>query len=429
MEQPALTFQTRSGRSYQYNPVTNRLEYDRAQFFDTLPPLQITFTPPPKITTLPRLSIFGLEITRECNLRCAYCCYSGAYRHQRTHEPLSLTPADIDTTLDFIAANRDTTTPLQLCFYGGEPLLKFDLIKYTIQRAQNRFGNDSEFLITSNGVFLTPEKLSTLAQTTNLTLNISLDGMPTLHDKNRRTTDGRPTFDTIHRNLQNLQTTAPDFFHTQTNFLITVEDFSLLPQISDFWDNDPLLKNKAPLSINPIAYNYARAPQTPLPPTPAEEHLATLYAQFDYYRIHPESRVMKSYFTNFLSTIKNRLIIDLPAQSSTGCCLPSTPRCFIDARGAIGICEKMCDTHRIGTLSSGIDYAKVNQYAACFHEIRNTHCSHCWALRLCDTCLTCLDLDKKELSHDCHLQKQWLLLSLQLFCEFAENKTLHSMSS
>lgn len=74
-----------------------------------------------KVTTL------ILQVTQNCNLRCDYCVYSGSY-HNRIHSNKRMSFEMAKKGIDFLAEHSGECDKIHLGFYGGEPLLEFELI-------------------------------------------------------------------------------------------------------------------------------------------------------------------------------------------------------------------------------------------------------------------------------------------------------------
>lgn len=75
-----------------------------------------------------------LEVTENCNLRCDYCIYQNSFSGFRDFSPRSMSEETAIKAIDYILKNsyRDE---IYVGFYGGEPLLKFDLIKKCVSYA------------------------------------------------------------------------------------------------------------------------------------------------------------------------------------------------------------------------------------------------------------------------------------------------------
>ena len=119
-----------------------------------------------------------------------------------------------------------------------------------------------------------------------------------------------------------------------------------------------------------------------------------------------------------------RPIFELEGENQLSTCMPNNRKLFIDREGGIRVCEKMCDTYRIGNIYDGIDWDIANSYVIKLIENRNKHCSECPIIRLCDICLTSLELSETELSIFCHNQIAYTRAYLLIFCEMAERGLL-----
>ena len=121
-----------------------------------------------------------LMVTHSCNLRCSYC-YSGG-KIQRS----------MDSAIAFKAVDRGVNSIIdggvfELSFFGGEPLLEVDLlsdiIKYA-ERLTRSKGIELKIFLTTNGTILN-NKVKNLIKHPYLTVSVSCDGSPSVHDLNR----------------------------------------------------------------------------------------------------------------------------------------------------------------------------------------------------------------------------------------------------
>jgi uncharacterized protein len=174
-----------------------------------------------------RRRLLILEITQKCNLRCEYCCYGEHYPELRQHgdETMSLDVAK-NAVRDFV--NHD----LEKCsigFYGGEPLLEFELLKQIVWFAEDLVatrGMKPIFSITTNGTLLTDDKLHFLVQH-EFDITISLDGTKELHDIYRVfKNDEHPelrigSFDVVMRNLQRFIELYPEYMKREVRMTLT----------------------------------------------------------------------------------------------------------------------------------------------------------------------------------------------------------------
>lgn len=112
-----------------------------------------------------------LSITHNCNLGCAYC-----YAGKKFKKDMSLETAKKAVDLSFKSSSIDDL--IEFGFFGGEPLLKFDLIRkivaYIREKEQQQL-RAVRMQITTNGTLITPEILSFIKKE-NIGLCFSIDG-------------------------------------------------------------------------------------------------------------------------------------------------------------------------------------------------------------------------------------------------------------
>ncbi len=156
-----------------------------------------------------------LCVTHDCNLRCAYC-YAGEKRRVAMSRETAFRA--IDFALERHRATRPPGTPFVLGFFGGEPLLEWDLVRAADDRAAEscrRAGIALGRTLTTNGTLLDPERLAWLGER-RYRLGVSIDGGPSLHDRQRRFPDGSGSFAAAARHLALLGALrpAPELFCT-----------------------------------------------------------------------------------------------------------------------------------------------------------------------------------------------------------------------
>lgn len=131
-----------------------------------------------------------LHITTGCNMSCTYCYSPPGIRNDMTRETAF-------KSIDYIAANYPTNTGI--IFFGGEPLLKKDLIKESISYSRTK-SKYYHYKVTTNGLLLDEEFIS-YANTENLQISVSIDGNEQAHNTFRRYSNGEPTFKELEKNI------------------------------------------------------------------------------------------------------------------------------------------------------------------------------------------------------------------------------------
>ena len=136
---------------------------------------------------------FTLCLTHDCNLRCSYC-----YAGRKSHRVMTWETAR--RAIDFAVGyqrEHDPVHPFTLSFFGGEPLLEWDLLTEADAYAARRCTEAGLLLkrtVTSNLTLLTPEKVAWLHER-RYHLGLSLDGTRTMHEAFRPYADGRSSYD------------------------------------------------------------------------------------------------------------------------------------------------------------------------------------------------------------------------------------------
>lgn len=137
-----------------------------------------------------------LNVAHDCNLRCKYCFAStGNFGGGRKLMPFEVGKA----ALDFIAENSGTRHNLEVDFFGGEPLMNFDVVKRLVEYGRNiekKYNKRFRFTITTNGVLLDDDKIDFInREMKNVVL--SIDGRREVNDEMRPHADGHGSYDEI----------------------------------------------------------------------------------------------------------------------------------------------------------------------------------------------------------------------------------------
>lgn len=136
-----------------------------------------------------------LVLTHACNLGCSYC-YVGA-------KDARSMPAEVATrSLEWAMANCGGS--LLVGYFGGEPLLRWDLLTAYHEQAQSMAaarGIELQGTVTTNGTRLTAERMDWLT-THGITVGISIDGDRDTHDRMRPMAGGGSSFDGVRAGLR-----------------------------------------------------------------------------------------------------------------------------------------------------------------------------------------------------------------------------------
>ncbi len=85
---------------------------------------------------LKNLNHIIFELTERCNLACEYCAYGKYYDFGEVRGREDIPWVYIENTLRYVVSRKEKYSELHIGFYGGEPLLKMDLINKTVGLAE-----------------------------------------------------------------------------------------------------------------------------------------------------------------------------------------------------------------------------------------------------------------------------------------------------
>lgn len=142
--------------------------------------------------------------TMSCNLGCTYC-YNYSALGAPTHPKRSVIEADFaHRAIDKLFNESPAGSPLSLQFIGGEPLIRWESLRATVDLALTRADREGRELrvgINTNATLLTEERLRWVNERP-VYLYLSYDGPANLHDANRPTAAGTPSFELVARNIE-----------------------------------------------------------------------------------------------------------------------------------------------------------------------------------------------------------------------------------
>jgi len=135
--------------------------------------------------------------------------------------------------VDFIFENTPKNEKIDIGFFGGEPLLEFDLLRAITALIQNHTGFDPDRVILSvvtNGIIFS-KKIKDFLVTKNVGFGISCDGPPFIHDAFRRFPDGSGSSEIVKQNIRK----ALKFFpFMPVNAVYSPENVQFLPDVVDY---------------------------------------------------------------------------------------------------------------------------------------------------------------------------------------------------
>lgn len=410
-------FVTTSGKELWYDVNTNRISlWDPIKNQQTCP--VVHFDAPTNIRT-DKITLFTLEMTQQCNLRCTYCCYSGEYRGRRQHNKKEISFRTLEKVIDFIISHADKSADeITVCFYGGEALLAKRKIEWVIKQLDCLLGKKVRYSLSTNGFALTESVVDWICSNEKFFVNVTIDGDEPTHDKHRVTRNGEGSFSTIIRNLSLFKKKYPEQYDRRIRFLSTVYLLGDVAAMSTTWDNYDVLKGHYPVHISHIIPNISDS--TRVYDTRNSKDAFYLDAFRDY-KAGIES-IRAIYFKKLISIIEHRSYTHLIRVMKIKTCYQDLFSCYINADGDLYACEKFCEEFKMGDVNTGFDSTKTNVILQKFAERKNKFCKSCWAQRLCRMCLTGLNHTDDEIVRMCEMERDTIDLALKYYCEMIDWK-------
>ncbi|MBQ4626612.1 MAG: thioether cross-link-forming SCIFF peptide maturase, partial [Clostridia bacterium] len=144
-----------------------------------------------------------IHIAHTCNLNCSYCFASqGKYHGERALMSFEVGKR----ALDFLIENSGTRRNLEVDFFGGEPLMNFDVVKQMVAYARSiekEHGKNFRFTLTTNGMLIDDDVIE-FANREMSNVVLSLDGRKEIHDRYRVDYAGNGSWEKIVPKFQKL---------------------------------------------------------------------------------------------------------------------------------------------------------------------------------------------------------------------------------
>ncbi|MGM9669860.1 MAG: thioether cross-link-forming SCIFF peptide maturase [Faecousia sp.] len=172
-----------------------------------------------------------LHIAHSCNLNCSYCFASqGKYHGERALMSFEVGKQ----ALDFLVANSGTRHNLEVDFFGGEPLMNFEVVKQLVAYARSiekEAHKNFRFTLTTNGMLIDDDVIE-FANRECSNVVLSLDGRKEIHDRFRVDYAGKGSWERIVPKFQKLVAAREGknyymrgtFTHANPDFLKDIEE-------------------------------------------------------------------------------------------------------------------------------------------------------------------------------------------------------------
>lgn len=132
-----------------------------------------------------RIKFMSLHVAHECPLYCEYCYGSGGeYDTPCTR----MSSATMKQAVDYLFRYCTKDKNVHINFFGGEPLLAFELIKECVAYSEEKaevYGKTMEYSVSTSALVLNDEILDFISQH-HFSVSVSIDGTKYAHDRHRK---------------------------------------------------------------------------------------------------------------------------------------------------------------------------------------------------------------------------------------------------
>ncbi|MDR1774654.1 MAG: thioether cross-link-forming SCIFF peptide maturase [Clostridioides sp.] len=184
-------------------------------------------THPSFIGRKPVVKALCLHIAHDCNLKCKYCfAAQGDFGGEKEYMSFEVGK----TAIDYLIANSGSRRNLEIDFFGGEPLMNFDVVKQLVEygrKVEKLHNKNIRFTITTNGVLLNDEIIDYINENMHNVV-LSLDGRKEINDAMRPTVNDKGSYDIIMPKFKKLveKRDKDKFYYIRGTFTRDNLDFS-----------------------------------------------------------------------------------------------------------------------------------------------------------------------------------------------------------
>jgi len=316
----------------------------------------------------PVVKALCLHMAHECNLRCAYC-FAGQGNYGT--DDRGLMPLEVGKkALDFIIAQSGARRNLEVDFFGGEPMMNFDVVKQLVAYGRARekeTGKRFRFTLTTNGAFLSTDNIPYINENFDNVV-MSLDGRPDVNDRMR----GTGTYDDLVPKIKAMASARGNASHyvrgtyTRHNLDFATDVLHMADLGFQYLSVEPV--------VAPPSEDYALR----------EDDLPALFAEYEKLAdalLEREKTGKGVRFFHFDIDLDGGPCI---AKRVTGCGAGSE-YLAVTPGGRLFPCHQFVgdDAFCLGDLDTGVlDIARVHEFSHC-HVLTKSECASCWAKYYC----------------------------------------------
>ena len=312
-----------------------------------------------------------LHIAHSCNLNCSYCFASqGKYHGERALMSFEVGKQ----ALDFLVENSAGRRNLEVDFFGGEPLMNFDVVKQLVAYARSiekEKGKNFRFTLTTNGMLIDDDVID-FANKEMSNVVLSLDGRKEIHDRFRVDYAGKGSWERIVPKFQKLvEAREGKNYYMRGTFTHANPDF--LKDIQTMLD-----LGFTELSMEPVVC----APDDPSALTQADQAVVMeQYEKLAELMLQRRKEGKPFTFYHYMIDLKGGPCI----YKRVSGCGSGTEYMAVTPWGDLYPCHQFVgeDAFKLGNVYDGVtNHTAQDQFASC-NVYSRPECADCWAKLYC----------------------------------------------
>jgi len=367
-----------------------------------------------------------LEVTENCNLQCHYCPWE--YLREGNRKSMSLQTAI--SAIDFMKNHSSSAGECSLGFYGGEPLIEFNIIKKCAEYARKKFVEKGiRIHFTTNATLVDEQKAKYLAEN-DFNILVSIDGPKHIHDKHRIDRQNKGSYDRSIKGLKILLNAYKNKLNCLGINAVVTPPYNL-NVIKELWKENPWIPKDIRLSVDFVSTAWTDFIQRYASndihnPTNDYKNQMKIFKTNVVHWNPEKSSVANSLFESAILRIYKRPIWKAPRKwyHLNGCCFPGLRKLYVGCDGKFYMCERAHGAPPIGSVSTGYDKQAIQNLIKTYAEESIIDCKNCWAVALCSICFARAYFDRKFLLEQkrkaCNSARKNLKERLVLYCSILE---------
>jgi len=312
-----------------------------------------------------------LHVAHTCNLTCDYCFA----REGQYHGDRALMSYEVGKqALDFLLAHSGTRRNLEVDFFGGEPLLNWDVVKRLVaygRSQEEKWNKRFRFTLTTNGMLIDDEVIEfSNREMENVVL--SLDGRREVHDHFRKTASGTGSYDVVvPKFLELVRRRTKGSYYIRGTFTRNNLDFA----------TDIL--HMADLGLRELSMEPVVCPPGD-PYALREEDLPQIFAEYERLAVEMEKRYREGNGFRFYHYMLNFDHGPCAHKRLTGCG-SGTEYLAVTPWGDLYPCHQFVgdEEYVIGDVWQGVTNTAVREALASCNVFERAACQDCWARMYC----------------------------------------------